>query len=133
MAHFFKKRHQMLLLLWELNSKEALPAWKNLKHDSGSTQVLCGEGVNCSAQISDGWKSKVSSLINGVDSKQIFNSDETGLFCRQFSNKTLASRENNAGKENSQRNYLSYSASDYLQKTKATRNRRSGISQSIQR
>ena len=51
----------------------------------------CGESADVNGVLED-WKEKLPSLLEGYDPENIYNMDETGLFFRTTSDKTLFQR-----------------------------------------
>jgi hypothetical protein len=55
-------------------------------------KTICGESASVDIKTVDEWKSKLLSICDGYDEKDIFNLDETGLFFRLLPNKTLSEK-----------------------------------------
>jgi hypothetical protein len=68
-------------------------------------QPIHGESSNVPENIIQEWKSRFSSLANGYEPKDIFNSDELGLFYRLLPNKTFTVKGNKcrSGKKSKER------------------------------
>ena len=49
----------------------------------------CGESADVPNNVVDDWKQKLPTIIEGYELRDIYNMDETGLFFRQTTNKTL--------------------------------------------
>jgi len=56
-------------------------------------RTISGESAFINNEVVENWKATVPTLIEGYELRNIFNSDETGLFWRGLPNKTLATRK----------------------------------------
>jgi hypothetical protein len=52
--------------------------------------VVCGESKSVDTETVDEWRIKVKQLISSYEPRNIYNADETGLFCKILPNKTLS-------------------------------------------
>jgi len=56
-------------------------------------RTISGESAFINNEVVENWKATVPTLIEGYELRNIFNSNETGLFWRGLPNKTLATRK----------------------------------------
>ena len=53
---------------------------------------LCGESSDVNCETIEEWVAKLPSIIQGYETENIANGDETGLFFRALRNKSLSER-----------------------------------------
>ncbi|XP_039287415.1 tigger transposable element-derived protein 4-like [Nilaparvata lugens] len=53
---------------------------------------ICGESASVDSMVCNEWTDKLKELLNGYEPKDIFNTDETGLFYKCLPDRTLTFR-----------------------------------------
>ncbi|XP_045174463.2 tigger transposable element-derived protein 6-like [Mercenaria mercenaria] len=73
---------------------KASKGWLNRFRDRHniSFQTGCGESGSVSSETIEQWKSKLPDIVKDYDKRDIYNMDETGLYFRALSDKTLCVR-----------------------------------------
>ena len=64
-----------------------------LKRHNIKSSILSGEAADVSEDVLDDWVKRLPSILEGYDTKDIFNADETGLFFRTMPSRSYVVKD----------------------------------------